>query len=38
VSGNRLVDAAGNTITLHGVDRSGTEYMCVQNGGIFDGP
>ncbi|MGH7729101.1 MAG: glycoside hydrolase family 5 protein [Vulcanimicrobiaceae bacterium] len=23
---------------LHGVDRSGTEYACVQNFGIFDGP
>ena len=23
---------------LHGVDRSGTEYECVQGNGIFDGP
>jgi hypothetical protein len=23
---------------LHGVDRSGTEFMCVQGHGIFDGP
>jgi endoglucanase len=23
---------------LHGVDRSGTEYQCVQGHGIFDGP
>jgi endoglucanase len=38
VSGNRLVNANGNTVVLHGVDRSGTEYKCVQGGGIFDGP
>jgi endoglucanase len=38
VSGNKLVDAKGNTVVLHGVDRSGTEYECVQGSGIFDGP
>ena len=38
VSGNKLVDASGNTVVLHGVDRSGTEYECVQGNGIFDGP
>ena len=38
VSGNKLVDANGNTVVLHGVDRSGTEYACVQGNGIFDGP
>ncbi|HEX4829671.1 MAG TPA: cellulase family glycosylhydrolase [Trebonia sp.] len=38
VSGNKLVDASGNTVVLHGVDRSGTEYACVQGNGIFDGP
>ncbi|HEX4790632.1 MAG TPA: cellulase family glycosylhydrolase, partial [Actinospica sp.] len=38
VSGNKLVDASGNTVVLHGVDRSGTEYECVQGYGIFDGP
>ncbi len=38
VSGNELVDAAGARVVLHGVDRSGTEYMCVQGNGIFDGP
>src|SRR5207248_11789361 len=27
VSGNRLVDAAGSTLQLHGVNRSGTEYQ-----------
>jgi endoglucanase len=38
VSGNRLVDGSGNTIHLHGINRSGTEYACVQGWGIFDGP
>jgi endoglucanase len=38
VSGNELVDASGAQVMLHGVDRSGTEYMCVQGNGIFDGP
>ena len=38
VSGNKLVDASGARVVLHGVDRSGTEYMCVQGNGIFDGP
>ena len=38
VSGNELVDSSGQRVVLHGVDRSGTEYMCVQGNGIFDGP
>jgi endoglucanase len=38
VSGNELVDSTGQRVVLHGVDRSGTEYMCVQSNGIFDGP
>ena len=38
VSGNTLVDASGQRVVLHGVDRSGTEYECVQGNGIFDGP
>ncbi|MGO9874952.1 MAG: glycoside hydrolase family 5 protein [Acidimicrobiia bacterium] len=38
VSGNHLVDARGVAVQLHGVDRSGTEYACVQGWGIFDGP
>ena len=37
VSGNKLVNAAGQQVMLHGVDRSGTEYACVQGNGIFDG-
>src|SRR6266567_2937219 len=38
VSGNKLVDAGGAAFIPHGVDRSGTEYECVQGYGIFDGP
>jgi hypothetical protein len=38
VSGNKLVDSSGAQVILRGVDRSGTEYACVQGNGIFDGP
>jgi hypothetical protein len=38
VSGNHLVNGAGSTIQLHGVNRSGPEYQCVHGLGIFDGP
>ncbi len=38
VVGNHLVDRRGGQVVLHGVDRSGTEYACVQGWGIFDGP
>ena len=38
VSGNKLVDAGGATVTLHGANRSGAEFACVQGNGIFDGP
>ncbi|MFJ1754287.1 cellulase family glycosylhydrolase [Kitasatospora sp. NPDC088134] len=38
VSGNRLVDAAGGQVVLRGVNRSGTEFMCVQGYGFTDGP
>jgi hypothetical protein len=31
-------NADGLDVVLHGVNRSGTEYKCVQSGGIFDGP
>jgi endoglucanase len=37
VSGNHLVDAAGDTVLLHGADTSGTEYACVSENSIFDG-
>ncbi|GCE12760.1 hypothetical protein KTT_26190 [Tengunoibacter tsumagoiensis] len=38
VNGNQLVGADGKSIRLLGVNRSGTEYKCVNNAGIFDGP
>ena len=38
VSGNRLVNSNDARIQLRGVNRSGTEYACVQGWGIFDGP
>jgi hypothetical protein len=38
VLGNALVNAHGRRVVLHGVNRSGTEFMCVQGHGIFDGP
>ena len=37
VSGNKLLNAAGQRVILRGVNRSGTEYACVQGNGIFDG-
>src|SRR5262245_11794028 len=36
--GNLIQNAAGETVQLRGVNRSGTEYQCVQNRGIFEGP
>jgi len=38
VSGNQLVDQSGKTVRLLGVNRSGAEYACVEEGKIFDGP
>jgi hypothetical protein len=38
VSGNQLADAGGNQVILHGMNRSGAEYACVQGWGFFDGP
>src|ERR1051326_905324 len=38
VSGNKLLDQAGATVRLLGVNRSGGEFACVQNNGIWDGP
>jgi endoglucanase len=38
VSGTQLLDATAKVVHLHGVDRSGTEYACIQGWGIFDGP
>jgi endoglucanase len=38
VAGNRIEDADGQAVFLRGVNRSGTEYRCVQGAGFFDGP
>lgn len=38
VEGNRLIDSFGRSVVLHGVNRSGTEYLCAQDLGIADGP
>jgi endoglucanase len=38
VAGNRLVDATGAPVRLLGVNRSGTQYACVEGDGVFDGP
>ncbi len=38
VHGNHLVDRAGDPVRLLGVNRSGTEYACQQDTGIFQGP
>lgn len=38
VRGNRLVNAQGQTLRLVGVNRSGSQYMCVLDGSVFDGP
>jgi endoglucanase len=38
VVGDHLRDGRGRTVLLRGVDRSGTEYGCIQGWGIFDGP
>jgi aryl-phospho-beta-D-glucosidase BglC (GH1 family) len=38
VSGSKLVSTSGTPVVLRGVDRSGTEFECVQGRGIFDGP
>src|SRR5439155_24875244 len=38
VSRNALLDARNRRVQLHGVNRSGTEYACIQGWGIFDGP
>jgi hypothetical protein len=37
VQGNRLVNANGQVVQIHGVNHSGTEYACQQGWGIFDG-
>lgn len=38
VSGNELVNADDHRVVLHGVNRSGGQYACVQGWGIWNGP
>src|SRR5690349_11848175 len=38
IAGARLLNAQGYPVALRGVNRSGTEYACMQGFGIFDGP
>jgi endoglucanase len=38
VSGNMIVNGANQPVRLLGVNRSGGEYMCIQDRGIWDGP
>jgi len=38
VSGNHLINGTGQTVLVHGVNYSGSEYACIQGWGIFDGP
>ncbi|MFL5831923.1 MAG: glycoside hydrolase family 5 protein [Solirubrobacteraceae bacterium] len=40
VRGNELVDGSGrgHVVQIRGVNRSGTEYACIQGWGFFDGP
>jgi endoglucanase len=38
VRGNQLLNARGHPLRLVGVNRSGSQYMCVLGRGIFDGP
>ncbi|HLY49658.1 MAG TPA: cellulase family glycosylhydrolase [Solirubrobacteraceae bacterium] len=38
VVGDRLIGDNGQPVALHGVNRSGTEYACIQGWGMFDGP
>jgi len=38
VSGNQLVNASGGQVVLHGANRSGGEFSCVQGTGLWNGP
>jgi endoglucanase len=38
VAGNQLINGMGRPVHLSGVNRSGTEFGCVNRTGIFDGP
>ena len=38
IVGNHFVDGSGRTVRLLGVNRSGSEYACMANWAVFDGP
>jgi endoglucanase len=38
VRGNQILNEAGEPVRLLGVNRSGSQYACVEGWGIFDGP
>ncbi len=38
VQGNKILNSQGQQVFLRGVNRSGSEYACIQGWGIFDGP
>ena len=38
VVGQQLLEGANRPLILRGVNRSGTEYACIQGWGFFDGP
>src|SRR5450759_5018694 len=38
VQGNQLLDASNTPVRFIGVNRSGSEYACIQGWGVFDGP
>src|SRR5947207_1314213 len=38
IVGNHFVDGSGRPVRLLGVNRSGSEYACMANWAVFDGP
>src|SRR5690349_4210001 len=38
VVGRQLLDGSNQPLILRGVNRSGSEYACIQGWGFFDGP
>ena len=38
VSGNQILNGQNQVVTLHGVDKSGSEYECLGSMQVFDGP
>lgn len=35
---NQILNGSGQPLQLRGVDKSGSEYICVTSAGVFDGP